>query len=332
MAVFWTATSCASQYEVYVEANLTEHSYVHTSQTGHDLGDLLPCTPYRLQVFALGQQDQRSHDSASSRFTTGPRTRDLEDGLDLELEVEAHSMNLTMYLTEEMDCVEEVLVSLCRQEECEVVEDMESSEEVVFYSRDDLLPGTDYTLRMAFYYLGEVVGSQERLLVTPLDLSGLQPSAAVVGEEVTVTWGEVEGAGEYLVYRQYTGQPSQLVSGGTDADYTEEGNVTLRVTDQLVCSSATYLVQATRAGLEHQVGAATDLVTLLPNTSLPYRAEDLLVTTEGSEGTHLEWRHRPCVHSYTVVFRTKDMKSHEEQVVILSSLPMLWLPGISRVE
>ena len=65
---------------------------------------------------------------------------------------------------------------------------------------------------------------------------------------------------------------------------------------------------------DEQPRISSNPVTVLPNNTEPFMAEDLQVHTEGREDVGVEWRHLPCVEGYTVTFTSKDGREVTEEV------------------
>ena len=224
-----------------------------------------------------------------------------------------------MSLTEDTACINEVRVSLCKngeecqEEELEWAEEEEDQPPALYIDKEDLAPGQGYELVLNFIHNGEEVGEIRQPFTTSLDLSQMEPLAVAVDEEVQVTWTEVEGADHYLVYRQYQGEEPEesIVTNVSETEATSR-----EVFDQRPCSTATYLVEAVREGLDEQPRIASNAVTVLPNNTAPYKAEELRVETEGREDVGLEWRHLPCIAGYTITFTSlQDGRELTEEVI-----------------
>ena len=213
--------------------------------------------------------------------------------------------------------MQEVKVSLCKNEdECEE-EELERFEEedqppALYLDKVDLAPGQDYELVLSFIHNGEEVEEIREAFTTSLDLSQMDPVALAVDDEVQVTWTEVEGADHYLVYRQYQGEEPEEPEIVTNVSETEAAG--LEVFDQRPCSTATYMVEAVREGLDEQRRIPSNAVTVLPNNTAPYKAEELRVETEGREDVGVEWRHLPCIAGYTITFTSQDGQELTEEV------------------
>ena len=70
-----------------------------------------------------------------------------------------------------------------------------------------------------------------------------------------------------------------------------------------ICLTTTYL-QAVKEGLEEQPRISSNEVTVLPNNTEPFKAEEL---KEDGEDQRLEWKHMgPCIAGYTVTFTSQD--------------------------
>jgi len=176
---------------------------------------------------------------------------------------------------------------------------------------EHLEPGTTYTVKMNFNQGGETLGTQEYTYITNLDLSQLSVDTEVTGDQVWVYWEPVKGAETYTVYREYWGQSREVYTTVSD----DVEMLEVEVTDQRPCSTATYLVQPVKQGLEEQeVVAANQPADVLLNDTEPYRAEALTVNTEGREDTELVWKHQSCIESYKVIFRaqTKEEQNADE--------------------
>ena len=212
--------------------------------------------------------------------------------------------------------MDEVKVSLCKTgEECEE-EELEWVKEkdqypALYLDKKDLAPGQDYELVLNFIHNGIEVGEIRESFTTSLDLSQMDPVAVAVDTEVQVTWTEVEGVDHYLVYRQYQGEEPEE-SSVTNVSESEAAG--LEVFDQRPCSTATYLVEAVREGLDEQPRISSNAVTVLPNNTAPFEAEELSVETEGREDVEVEWRHMPCIAGYTITFTNQDGEEFSEEV------------------
>ena len=217
--------------------------------------------------------------------------------------------------------MDEVRLSLCKNgEECQeeeldkVEEEGEDQYPAFYFEKDDLAPGQGYELVLSFLHAGEEVGEIRQPFTTSLDLSQMEPMAVHVNwDEVHVFWSEVEGADHYLVYRQYQGEKPEesIVTNVSEPEATEA-----EVYDQRPCSTATYLVEAVREGLDEQPRIASNAVTVLPNNTAAYKAEQLRVETEGREDVQLEWKHLPCIASYYVTFTSlQDGRELTEEVI-----------------
>ena len=228
----------------------------------------------------------------------------------------SRNLSLSVFLTEDTACMNEVKVSLCKTgEECEE-EELEWVEEedqppALYLDKEDLAPGQDYELVLNFIHNGEDVGEIRESFTTSLDLSQMDPVAVAVDEEVQVTWTEVEGADHYLVYRQYQGEEPEE-SSVTNVSESEAAG--LEVFDQRPCSTATYLVEAVREGSDEQPRIPSNAVTVLPNNTAPFKAEEMLVETEGREDVEVKWRHMPCITGYTITFTNQDGGELTEEV------------------
>ena len=212
--------------------------------------------------------------------------------------------------------MDEVKVSLCKTgEECEE-EELEWVKEkdqypALYLDKKDLAPGQDYELVLNFIHNGIEVGEIRESFTTSLDLSQMDPVAVAVDTEVQVTWTEVEGVDHYLVYRQYQGEEPEE-SSVTNVSESEAAG--LEVFDQRPCSTATYLVEAVREGLDEQPRIPSNAVTVLPNNTAPFKAEELLVETEGREDVEVKWRHMSCIAGYTITFTNQDGSELTEEV------------------
>ena len=231
-------------------------------------------------------------------------------------QVQARNVSLRLSLDDDASCVE-ATAFLCEGSPCGDWVEMELTEDgsELYFTSEDILPGTDYTISVSFTYSGEDVGTKEINFMSLLDLSGLEPSAEVVEEVVVLQWEQVEGAQGYRLFQQYWGDnATQEVDTVTSQDATsEDGMLVARITDQSVCSMATYLVLAIKDGLDEQEMIASNPVTVLPNNTVPYKAEDLLITRARGQAT-LEWQHLPCVQGYTVTFTSQDRVQIKEEV------------------
>ena len=223
--------------------------------------------------------------------------------------------------------MEEVRVSLCKNgDDCEEEDELQKEEEegyppAFYLDKVDLAPGQGYELVVSFIHNGEEVAEIREAFTTKLDLSQMEPEAVAVDDEVQVKWREVEGADHYLVYRQYgAGEDPEIVTNVSDPEAAG-----LPVFDQRPCSTATYLVQvclyicvflylcicltttylqAVKEGLEEQPRIPSNAVTVLPNNTEPFKAEEL---KEDGEDQRLEWKHMgPCIAGYTVTFTSQD--------------------------
>ena len=224
----------------------------------------------------------------------------------------SRNLSLWVSLTEDTACMDEVRLSLCKngeecqEEELDKVEEEEEEDQypAFYFEKDDLAPGQGYELVLNFIHAGEEVAEIRQPFTTSLDLSQMEPMAVHVNwDEVHVFWTEVEGADHYLVYRQYQGEEPEesIVTNVSEPEATEAA-----VYDQRPCSTATYLVEAVREGLDEQPRIASNAVTVLPNNSMAYKAEELRVETEGREDVQLEWKHLPCAASYYVTFTSQQ--------------------------
>ena len=212
--------------------------------------------------------------------------------------------------------MEEVRALLCKEgADCEA-EELEWAEEedqppALYLDKEHLAPGQKYELVLSFIHNGEEVAELRESFTTSLDLSQLKPEAVAVEDKVVLTWAEVDGADNYLVHRQYEGEDPEedLVTNVSESEAAG-----LDVLDQRLCSTATYLVEVVKEGLDEQPRISSNPVTVLPNNTEPFMAEDLQVHTEGREDVGVEWRHLPCVEGYTVTFTSKDGREVTEEV------------------
>jgi len=322
--VSWDSTSCADAFEVRL---LGEDGVEKTHRTSGAHENLLMlgsggemevrgCTNYSLEVFTISQGGEVSVGSASSLLTFGPVKDSLmgEGVIDL-LEIGSRNLSVAVYLTEDTGCMEEVRALLCKDGDCEV-EELEWAEEedhppALYLDKEHLAPGQKYELVLSFIHNGEEVAELRESFTTSLDLSQLKPEAVAVEDKVVLTWAEVDGADNYLVHRQYEGEDPEedLVTNVSESEAAG-----LDVLDQRLCSTATYLVEVVKEGLDEQPRISSNPVTVLPNNTEPFMAEDLQVHTEGREDVGVEWRHLPCVEGYTVTFTSKDGREVTEEV------------------
>merc|ERR1719447_2140238 len=211
----------------------------------------------------------------------------------IDLEIGSRNLSIAVYLTEDTGCMEEVRALLCKDGDCEL-EELEWAEEedhppALYLDKEHLAPGQKYELVLSFIHNGEAVA---------------------VEDKVVLTWAEVDGADNYLVHRQYEGEDPE---GDLVTNVSESEAAGLDVLDQRLCSTATYLVEVVKEGLDEQPRISSNPVTVLPNNTEPFMAEDLQVHTEGSEDVGVEWRHLPCVEGYTVTFTSKDGREVTEE-------------------
>ena len=236
--------------------------------------------------------------------------------MSLFVQVQARNVSLRLSLTDETSCVE-ATAYLCEGSPCGDWVEMELTEDgsELYFTSEDILPGTDYSISVSFSFAGEEEGTKEINFMSLLDLSGLAPSAEAMEEVVLLQWEQVEGAQGYRLFQQYWGdnETQELDTFGSQDATSEEGMLVARITDQGFCSMATYLVQAFKDGLDEQEMIASNPVTILPNNTVPYKAEDLLITRARGEAM-LEWQHLPCVQRYTVTFTSQDRVQIQEEV------------------
>jgi len=300
--VTWTASECATSYDLSYGRNLDSMQSQIVSDTEIVLSELEPCTDYDISIFAVVGEEEYSIDEASTRFTTPP---DTASAMSLEpvVDTQTNAMMARWRAYDRLSCVTKYAVSVCKEQEADCTDsaEVERSDalDYISYHVDGLDHCSPYTLHIQPLY------SEKNLDPKIVDFRTLSPSAEGIsehllpvtaetgeGQKIFVSWSPVQCAEYYEVFQKVNQDDG-------DWEVVHRTDNTSAELNGVPCTEYRYGVQATIDGVKSQIMEVPNTVVTELDDTASFIAPNLEVNPL-EDGAIFTWDHGACISNYVV--------------------------------
>ena len=297
--VSWDASECATRYEVYANAGPSKTISESTEGETSAVLEADSCEEYEITVIAYTGQE--ASDDAIADFKTSP-SEGAAEKLEISVASEVTTVKASWNGWEDLSCVAEYAVQLCKDGNCEESVPVERNPyggESVFAPGTELEECSEYTLQVKPIFGDLNLPTKAVTFTTKApQMENVEEKLGVVSAEagdeqtVTINWSPVKCAATYTVYQKQSLE-------GSDWEEMEKVATNQLTTPGVPCTQYNYGVTVTINGMESERVETEQHLVIPMVTSVPFQPSSLHMNPT-ENGLSATWEHAHCISGYRV--------------------------------